>query len=58
MDDFTSNHLKTWIEHTVHLERQESVEAAIRSIVAEDPTLLDTYGWPEIRRMAENEGRI
>lgn len=57
MNDFDRHHLLSWIQRTIaaHRERERmATYDAITALVKDDPQLLYTHGWTEIRRMCED----
>uniref|UniRef100_A0A6M3KZ65 Uncharacterized protein n=1 Tax=viral metagenome TaxID=1070528 RepID=A0A6M3KZ65_9ZZZZ len=53
LDEFTSQHLKSWLSEHVVLEDQVGTELGIRRLLSEHPTLLDDHSWPELQALAE-----
>ena len=52
MDYATAEHFYAWLEAKVHESEQHTVEEAIHGLLRDDPSLLETHSWPEMRRMA------
>lgn len=53
MDRDTAEHFYAWLEKYVHESDQNTVEDAIRALLASDPDLLaQGRTWPELRRLA------
>ena len=53
MDYETAEHFYNWLEKYVHIEDQHEVEQLIHKLLRDDPDLIETHGWSEMRRMAE-----
>jgi len=56
-DAWTAEHFKQWLARHVHDEDQEQVTRGILLLLAEQPELIDTHSWPEMRSLAEGAGR-
>jgi hypothetical protein len=52
MNRETAEHFYAWLD-TLHREDQHAVEESIHALLREDPTLIETHSWPEMRRMVE-----
>ena len=48
-----AEHFYNWLDRTVAPGDQHSVEQAIHDLLGDDPDLVNTHSWPEMRAMAE-----
>lgn len=55
MDNFTDQHLTTWLNSTVLDDERESVERQMRTFVNDHPDVIERMSWPEIRNLAERK---
>ena len=56
MDEFTKNHLRSWIaDHRYSDEDEDVLFEAMSRIVADDPRFLDD-GWDRVAREARRRG--
>jgi len=54
MDEFTKNHLRSWIaDHRYSDEDEDVLFDAMSSVVADDPRFLDD-GWDRVAREVRN----
>lgn len=54
MDEPTKKHLIEWLNKFVHPDEQVKTWDGINRVVLHDPGILNTHGWPEIRKLADN----
>jgi len=57
LDAQTDEHLRAWLDRYVAEGERETVEQGIRAFVAAHPTILESKGWPDIRRLVERNAR-
>ena len=53
MDYKTAEHFYAWLDRDVFDDERHDVEQAIHTLLREQPELVETHSWPEMRRMAE-----
>ena len=53
LNEFTSRHLNAWL-NKVHESERDAVLTAILLLAANDPELLESHSWDELRRMSGN----
>jgi hypothetical protein len=51
MDRQTAEHFTAWLENWVHESEQHAVEQAVHALLRDDPSLVLTHSWPEMRTM-------
>lgn len=52
LDRATASHLRAWLKRNVHASDRREVEQQIRALLRDDPDLITSHSWPEMRRMA------
>jgi hypothetical protein len=52
MDRETAEHFYAWLEQHVAEDEQHEVEQAIHQLLRDEPSLVATHSWPEMRRLA------
>lgn len=57
MDCDTAEHFYQWLDRTVAPDEQHDVEQVIHALLDDDPTLVNTHSWPEMRAMADRHLR-
>ncbi len=53
MDCDTAEHFYNWLDCHVAEDEQREVEQAIHALLRDQPELLNTHSWPEMRNMAD-----
>jgi hypothetical protein len=54
MDRETAEHFYAWLERYVREDEQHEVEQAMQQLLGDEPELVNTHSWPEIRRLASS----
>jgi len=52
MDDFTREHFETWLNNTCYDDEKEKIREAILNLLKDDPELIESRSWPELRNLA------
>uniref|UniRef100_A0A6M3LU18 Uncharacterized protein n=1 Tax=viral metagenome TaxID=1070528 RepID=A0A6M3LU18_9ZZZZ len=54
MDEYTKEHLETWLKFTIHRDEIASVRSKMIKFSEEHPELIkEGWSWPEIRKATE-----
>jgi hypothetical protein len=53
MDRETAEHFAAWLDRMIPPDEQHHVEQIIHDLLADDPGLIETHGWSELRQLAE-----
>lgn len=52
LDAFTAKHFETWIDRVIYEDERERVRGQILRLLEDQPDLLETHSWPELRNLA------
>ncbi len=54
MSQDEAEHFYRWLEKTVHISEQHTVEEQIHALLREHPNLIATHSWPEMRNLSQH----
>lgn len=53
MDRHAKDHMEAWLKRFVEEDERDAVRAQILALITDEPALIETHTWDEIRNLAE-----